>query len=912
MRAARRTICLFLISGILTPLLIQSIPRAYAGSFLQTTVRLDRQKANTPTGGTVCVQTPAADNGTESTVQLTFPSDFTLNSTASNYTATTSDLLPGATAWPGIDTATSVSGKTVTFPSSGLAPNSLYCFRFSGTNTVTTGAIGAGIGTVETRSGGGSTIDSHAYAVTIRSQDQITVSATIPTDPQDFTADLSMANAGFTFPQNTEINYFLYYNSVYPYSHQIDVVAEWSRGTIEGSGVPTVDILQYVSASATNAYNNTPPVIDIVNRTIRWTITAFPANSSRQLVRFSLKTTNTYTASNQVSFRVAARTEGVGTSSAENDITAYYKHSSFLTPTPTTTQPPSQDQQTTSQPTPTVSRERPIIENITMRTIAHDQARIISNTSTPTSASIRYGTSIGNLNQRIVNAERKRTQDIVLTDLNPDTRYYFRITATDEFSQQISSDIYTFSTAISAESPTLKQNSLLLISSNLVIYSAENSTDQNTSNVIILPRRTPVQLRFGIDDPELVESIRVIARPRNTLGVTSALADTTDASVELFEVQEGIFTGSLATNLRAGYYSFVTRLNDYNGNVSENPLLHARIVDPIRVVSSDTSEPIESARVLLSRLHPKTRLFEILSSDMLPISNPAYTTPSGETEVILPEGHYRAEVSAIGYKRTTIDFTIGIGKAEVYPLIRLEKEPLTPQTIFLGYFETARDIFDDLTTFLQDIAQSNRFFDLLAALVLILFCALSVLAFSARSGVALISLPHYLLYHSLHLLHPMKPTGIFSGRIIDDNQKPLAQTAVYLYHKTSQHVLSHTMTRSDGSFTFRQLHTGSYTITAMKDGYIAVKRRIADPIEPIVLTMNTSESIITKAKQSVTFDFTQLWNATFEFLLMLTILLQLLHSLTYGFARSLPFMVLALLNIWLWLIYVRDEEVRVK
>lgn len=165
-------------ASLFLPLLLW-VHSAQAGNFEQVYIRLDRLKASTTTGGTVCAQADTA--GTEADVQVTFPTGFTVNSTASNWTVTTTNLPSGATAWPSIATASAVSGQTVTFPSGDLVVSTLYCFNFAASSTLTTSTAGNDkTGTVTTRATGPSTIDSSGYALSIVSDDQIVVTATVP------------------------------------------------------------------------------------------------------------------------------------------------------------------------------------------------------------------------------------------------------------------------------------------------------------------------------------------------------------------------------------------------------------------------------------------------------------------------------------------------------------------------------------------------------------------------------------------------------------------------------------------------------------------------------------------------------------------------------------------------------------
>lgn len=159
------------------------IQTASAAGLTEAFVRLDRMSDSTATGGRVCATPSAAELAqTEASVQVTFPSSFTVNSTASNWTVTTTGLDAGQSAWPGITTASAVSLQTVTFPSSNLSSSStLYCFNFSGTSTLTTpGSTGNNLsGTITTRTSGPATIDTASYATSIISDDQIVVTATV-------------------------------------------------------------------------------------------------------------------------------------------------------------------------------------------------------------------------------------------------------------------------------------------------------------------------------------------------------------------------------------------------------------------------------------------------------------------------------------------------------------------------------------------------------------------------------------------------------------------------------------------------------------------------------------------------------------------------------------------------------------
>ena len=107
-------------------------------------------------------------------------------STASNWTVTTTNLPVkpttggAASAWPGIGTASSVSGNSVVFPGSNLATATFYCFNFAGASSTIGSAGNDKTGQLKTQ-GGSPYVDSVDWATSVVSSnlDQITVTASV-------------------------------------------------------------------------------------------------------------------------------------------------------------------------------------------------------------------------------------------------------------------------------------------------------------------------------------------------------------------------------------------------------------------------------------------------------------------------------------------------------------------------------------------------------------------------------------------------------------------------------------------------------------------------------------------------------------------------------------------------------------
>lgn len=177
----RISVLIFFVSVLVLP--IFSLQKdVQATAMAQTYMRLDRVKASTPTTGLICATTSSV-NGTEAKVAVTFPTGFTLGAFGT-FAVATSNLPNGATIWPGITApagAGDIVGQTVTFASTDLAINTQYCFRWTSTTAISTGTAGNDKpGIVTTQTSAPATIDSGNYAVSVITNDQIGVTATVP------------------------------------------------------------------------------------------------------------------------------------------------------------------------------------------------------------------------------------------------------------------------------------------------------------------------------------------------------------------------------------------------------------------------------------------------------------------------------------------------------------------------------------------------------------------------------------------------------------------------------------------------------------------------------------------------------------------------------------------------------------
>ena len=176
-------------------------------------LRLDRVKANTATGGVVCVN-PTTNETTVRKMDISFAdgsgtggaASFAVNATGSNWTwdTTGTNLPAGTSAFPGTATTSTVSGGTVTFvvtADQSLNTGTVYCLHFTGTSTLTTPTSAATnlTGTINLRDSSGTLLTGETvdYATSVVTNDQVVVTGTVPA-----TFTLTIAGAPATFSTN--------------------------------------------------------------------------------------------------------------------------------------------------------------------------------------------------------------------------------------------------------------------------------------------------------------------------------------------------------------------------------------------------------------------------------------------------------------------------------------------------------------------------------------------------------------------------------------------------------------------------------------------------------------------------------------------------------------------------------------
>lgn len=895
MRKAALILSIILTLSLVSPYLSRNV---YSDELTPSFLRLDRTAKSTASGGAICATTPSIDNGIENSVQIIFPTGFSVNSNPSNWTVTLSNLPTGGNSWPGIGTATSVVGQTVTFPSSNLATSTMYCFNFSSTNALTTpSSTGTYNGTIRTRTAANATIDSIVIGIPIVTSDQIAVTATVPANPTDFSADMAITDpSNGTFPQDTVLTYTLTYGSLLTYTSNITVEASWDLGTIQGAGSPTENILDYVIGSAGNAYGSTPPVVDSVNRKIDWTISAIPGNTTNQSVTFKLRTNSSSIGSLPVSFKVNGRVLGLLTQTADTTVTSSYQ---YHLPGPSSSSGSSESNNPTATPTETPnSNSQNIINSIDIRTVSSSDAAIFVTTQSPSSIKISYGTSVNALPQSVYSNGLSNQHLLLLTGLSPKTRYYFRVISTTPNGQIITSDLYVLDTAIRSTQAKIIPNSIIVTSGDVLLTNFLDLKGQLPN--IILPINTPYSFKLAVDSSQNIKWVKAILRSKSVLGISSFNANTPrDIAFEMTEISPGQYIGRLNSPVKRGGYQLIIQISDYSGNISEQTAANLYISAPFRVIESNTKTGIENAKATIYYYNARLRIFDLIVTKVTSIQNPVFSGPSGILNVVLPEGKYRVEFEDLGYKSKTVEFDLG-AKNPNYPQVELEPLPFNPFVLAQQLWGTFTVGIQKATTNLHDITVSHKNFGLMSFVVLIIFVVLCLMSLSRRIGTSIFKLPYFFIYHATNILHKNTHTFEVYGEARTPEGTSIAGLTIY-FNLPSGKVLTHTTTDQGGKFV-AYIHESNVKIIATKKGFRNFTQSISKDklTKPLLLQL---QPLIKKHRfnfMNVIWYQEHLLGSLFETVLVLTVLIEVLFAITLGILYTLPFIIISILNIFLW------------
>lgn len=668
--------------------------------FNQASIRLARiSPNNSPLPILVTVES-GSDN-VENGLKITVGNGWSVSNLSAKVKVSTNNLPAGVTPWPGIGNHGAVSSQIINFSSEDLTSNRSYGFYI--TNGIGINPM-AGDGAnykwkVQTISGV-VTSEETEIKLPIVDSDQIAITGKVGALATDFQLDL-IPKSNSVLNQDQELEYEIVYGSYLNSTvRPLKIVAEWTRGTIEDQGTPTLDIIDYVPGSSSLAHGGGVPIIDILNRRIEWTINSFPAKTDNKTVKFRLRTNSSYTGGRRVNFTVKAWLYGSDVVSINKSVINSYQYYSSITPTSIPITSGGNSSQTIPTPTPTLA---PKIKKVEIIQLTDGVVTIaVGSNVDPTKVKIKYGKTMAGLNDSLTSINKLKDQEIAVDSLEPGKDYYFKVYITDDTGKVIGSELYTFKTADTLEIATVDKNTMTLAVENNVI--SDSKKDMST---VVAGQNC--SFKFKVNKSEKVKQIQLLVRDSQVLGASTVYAmETGQLQSDLVEAEDGNYIGHIMSPEKEGVYEIIIRIVGFNGSVSEQKVGTLEVVMPL-TVKTDKGVKIEGARVTLSRLN-SAEVYEIISPNALGIKNPVYTDNQGKVKLTLPKGNYRVEISLVGFADKTVDFSIGMGGDNKMPQIVLEKQ-LGNWSKYIGFYrDSVIDLWQLTKEFSNQLVISIIFF----------------------------------------------------------------------------------------------------------------------------------------------------------------------------------------------------------
>lgn len=510
------------------------------------------------------------------------------------------------------------------------------------------------------------------------SQEDISMSATVP--PKKTDAEFIFTSSpvpSTTLDEGDEVTFTIQYKLNLSYgSYPFTIEGDWSRGLISGTGT-YLEAFEYVVGSASNAHNGTAPVIDLTNRTITWDIPALTPSAGYHSVTYKLKVKSLSTG-NQVSAQstVNATLQGVelDPQTLNHTIQGSSTTTATATPGPTSTITISP----TAVPTPAFA-----ITQVRFLEITDVSAEIRFMTNQRSTFILNYGSQKDRLTDTVTSSNSSIVHTAIMSNLLPDTQYYFRIKAVNAAGKSITSDTFTFRTAKDTETLDVAASMLAIYSNRIPITSLEYEN-------IVLPKEALVNIALQFQEPEILEKLTAEFKRIDVLGATTE--EITDEN-NFVETLPGVLTARIQVPDVAATYKLVFNMQTTNGTYLTKVAAYTfHVSNPITVIDSRSNKPIEGAKLKISRYQESYGTYTLIDESIDYASESDYL---GRVHVVLPSGKYKIEAVAIGYPQIVQEVALGINDFE-YPVIMLVQSFSIP-TIVTSVIESISTNVNNLT-----------------------------------------------------------------------------------------------------------------------------------------------------------------------------------------------------------------------
>ncbi len=511
----------------------------------------------------------------------------------------------------------------------------------------------------------------------------ITVTGTVPPKGTSISTAIDADVPNNPIHQEQEIVVTVSYGSTNVASIPLTFRVEWDKATVEGATEPNAELIEYVIGSATKAYGDTAPVVDLQNRRITWSIASLPAQSQGEEVSFRLRTTQGYTGPLKATIPLKVTVlSPVGAADHETSIEYQYlpvSASSTPSPSSSTTAVTTPSSATGSATVTSVQREFFFLKSLRVKSLGAVSARIGVQASIPTGMVLHFGTDPSFMDRSVSLpfVEGVHDQEFVLTELLPGSVYFFQVAPT-QFPDQ-KSDIFMLTTSTRAPNKIdTAQSTLTVTQQRSVIYAGQMELDANeTQKPIVIAKNSVMDVSLKIPDIDDVFLVEVFIRSKGVLGMTTDSFDV-DAlqglTTKMTLVSDDFYVGKLRAPVSNGKYEMVSRIEDSYGNIEEKTIGEVDVISPLTILDGTTGEPVEHAQVFLFLLNEKNRLYEKVSNVTTSIPNPSLSDYEGVVPLNLFPGKYKAEISLPGYKKKEVLFEVGSYSLASFPQVTLERE----------------------------------------------------------------------------------------------------------------------------------------------------------------------------------------------------------------------------------------------
>jgi hypothetical protein len=408
------------------------------------------------------------------------------------------------------------------------------------------------------------------------------VSAILFPQPQDYQFSLAADDNPTTIYNGKYYDFTITYGAKKSASFNTAntvITFDWSQALAPNNE----NMLAYVYGSAGSAYGDSKPVVDTANKKIIWTIPNLPPGTTDQKVGLQLFANSYDRTTTAFPLTLSASMINQYVTMPDQTLIEYYQ---YQAPPPGPTATPGPQPTTALTPTPT-SAPQPPAYNIDISGIANNSGTIRTTTTQPTKLTINYGTSPGNLLESVSNNTFQTENSTQLSDLKPDTQYYFSLTFTYENGRQLTTEIYTFHTATQSLS-ALPLTGTAVISSNGTVLLSEPFSKPMMAGFVLLTSSFPYDVTLSLPQNAAYKSLESIVEQQLPI-----------ITLEMAQQQPGIYAAHMS-QLNPGIYSLVIKSLDATGTLTDQKVADLRIISPLSVNDQESQAPLENARIFLS------------------------------------------------------------------------------------------------------------------------------------------------------------------------------------------------------------------------------------------------------------------------------------------------------------------------